>query len=269
MTEHREGQPPPHLTGLHITEEPGGLLLIGLDRPQRKNALDQELVSNLGKLLTELPQRLEIRAVVMYGTGAAFCSGADLTEIDQIDPTTLSTRIDEFHQLILGIVEAPQPVIAAIEGPAVGFGADLALCCDMRVFAEGAYLEEAFVKIGLMPDGGGSYWMDKYLGALAFEVLARATRLSASRCEELGLANHVVPTGGALDAAKTLASELIRSAPLSLRAIKRATRARDRQVLPFALSAEKQGQARLLQSSDFREGVAAFMAKRPPSFEGR
>lgn len=254
---------------LQVSEEPGGVLRLCLNRPKLKNALDRELVLALGSELSALPTRPKIRVVVLHGAGGSFCSGADLSTITGVDTGDLGGRIDEFHRLILGIVQAPQPVIAALDGPAVGFGADLACSCDARIFSRNAFLEEAFIKIGLMPDGGGSYWIEKYLGARAFEVLARGTRLTAAQCAAVGLANQVVDGDEALPQAIEWANEWARAAPLALTSIKHALRARDREVLPATLAREKAGQVRLLGSSDFQEGVSAFLAKRAGRFAGK
>ncbi len=259
------------MTEIVRTELNDGVELIILNRPEVKNALDQALVRALGALLAELPGRDDVRAVVLAGEGGAFCSGADLKagfkEREILGP---DARLREFHALIRGVVGAPQPIIAAMEGPAVGFGADLALACDLRVMGEGAMLHEKFVKIGLMPDGGGSFWLPRLVGlARAAEILMLGEPLDAATCKELGLVNRVVPRGGARADALELARRLADGPPLALRAIKRALRESAHGGIEQALDRERVGQLQLLASSDFPEGVFAWMQKRAPKFTGK
>ncbi|HXS17155.1 MAG TPA: enoyl-CoA hydratase-related protein, partial [Polyangiaceae bacterium] len=239
-----------------------GAVTLTLQRPHRKNALTPELVQRLGRALDDLIVDSNVRVFILRGAGGAFCSGADLNTIGQAQGDEGGERIDEFHHLIRTIVYAPQPVIAVVDGPAVGFGADLALSCDLRVFSESGYLEEGFVKVGLMPDGGGTYFMPRFAGARAFEYLALGTRLPAARCAELGIANWVVPADQLDPFVQQCSRDLCQAAPLALRNIKAAVRATDRAQLGAVLAGEKAGQTQLLGSNDFQEGVRAFLEKR-------
>lgn len=269
-------------TSLAIEHHPHGVVVLSLNRPQRKNALDRELVLALGGALAEFGSSAtntgspgandsagNIKVIVLSGEGGAFCSGADLTSISGASSDEIKERIDEFHLMIRGIVGAIVPVVAAIEGPAVGFGADLALACDMRIMSESGYLEEGFAKIGLMPDGGGTLWLEKFVGPRAFEFLALGTRLSAEDCLRWGIANALVPAGQALSRALVQAEQLAQAAPLALRAIKQSLRAGENERLESTLMREKAGQAALIGSQDFQEGVSAFLGKRPPQFRGK
>ena len=240
-----------------------------LNRPERKNALDRALVQALGLALRETGRDPEVRVIVLSGAGGAFCSGADLRSMTGKESSELEPRLDEFHELIRAIVGAPQPVIAQIEGPAVGFGADLALACDLRLFADTGYLEEGFVKIGLMPDGGGTMWLARQIGYVrAFEMLTLGTRLSAEDCLRLNIANSVVTAANLPTTIRTLAQRLADAAPLAVVRIKRALRQADEALLEQTLALEKEGQLALLKSRDFQEGVAAFLEKRAPQFRG-
>jgi enoyl-CoA hydratase/carnithine racemase len=212
-----------------------------------------------------------VRAVVLTGSGGSFCSGADLragmTEIGEID---MSQRIDEFHAMIRAIAGAPKPFVAAVDGAAVGFGADLALACDLRVLSSDGYLQEKFVKIGLMPDGGGTFWMPRLVGlGRALEFLLLGTKIDAGMAHELGLANRVVAPGELAAAARALAEELAKGPPLVYAEIKRAVMASARGTIDDALSREKTGQLGLLSSQDFMEGVMAWAQRREPSFSGK
>lgn len=255
---------------LEVTLGPiAGAVTCALNRPKRKNALTRSLVQELGAALEAAARDPSVRAVILRGRGGAFCSGADLNTILETPSSDFPERIDEFHRLITTIVHAPQPVLAVVDGPAVGFGADLALSCDVRVFTTQGYLEEGFVKIGLMPDGAGTYFLPKFLGGRAFEYLALGSRLDAQQCAEHGIANCVLEPEELDATVQHWADTLCAAAPLALRHIKHAARAEDRARLLPTLAQEKAGQIELLQSADFREGVQAFLDKRRPQFIGR
>ncbi len=253
-----------------LAEREGPVATLIMNRPQTKNALDPELLRALGDGLAEVAADPKVRAVVLTGAGDAFCSGVDLKgALSDLDlGADLGPRIAQFHALIRSIVHADKPFIAAVRGPAVGFGADLALACDLRVFARDGYVQEKFVAIGLMPDGGGSFWLPSLVGiGRALEYLLLGTRIDAALALSLGLANRVVDDERG--EARALAATLAARPPLALAAIKRAVREAANGGIEAALEREKAGQTALLRSQDFREGVAAWSAKRKPDFSGK
>jgi 2-(1,2-epoxy-1,2-dihydrophenyl)acetyl-CoA isomerase len=253
-----------------LIERPGThLISLVLNRPERKNALDRDLVLALGDALWAAQSDPEVRVILLGGSGGAFCSGADLTTIRQAPPEEAPGRIDEFHRMTRGIREGKKPVVAVVSGPAVGFGADLCLACDVRLFGEDAYIEEGFVKIGLMPDGGGTHLLARFTGPRAFDFLALGTRLNAEICLEYGIANRVVPSAELKTVALEYCQKLAAAAPLALSAIKESLVAAEREALERALAREKAGQSALLLSADFAEGVQAFLEKRAPRFSGK
>jgi 2-(1,2-epoxy-1,2-dihydrophenyl)acetyl-CoA isomerase len=255
-----------------LVEREGPVATLTMNRPATRNALDPELLVALGAALREVTADPSVRAVVLTGAGDAFCSGADLKgALADLDTgADLGPRITQFHALIRAIVEATQPFIAAISGAAVGFGADLALACDLRVLAKDGYLQEKFVAIGLMPDGGGSFWLPRLVGlGRALEFLLLGTRIDADLALSLGLANRVVESTQAVAEANRLAHALAAGPPLALAAIKSAVRSGASGSIDEALEREKRGQTALLKSRDFREGVAAWSTKRAPKFQGK
>ncbi|HMR05402.1 MAG TPA: enoyl-CoA hydratase [Polyangiaceae bacterium] len=241
-----------------------------LNRPDSKNALNRELVVALGNALQNVAQDPAVRAVVLAGAGESFCSGADLKSALSETDVNMEQRLDEFHVLIRAIVSAPKPFVAAIDGPAVGFGADLALACDLRVMSTRAYLQEKFVKIGLMPDGGGTFWLPRLVGlGRAMEMLLLGSKIEAELALSLGLTNRVVGPDSMLSTAQALASELAKGPPLALAQIRHSVRESFRGSIEDALTREKSGQLRLLASEDMMEGVQAWAQRREPKFQGK
>lgn len=242
-----------------------------LNRPGTRNALNRELVQALGAALADVAADGDVRAVVLTGSGESFCSGADLkSAMMESQDVDMAGRIDEFHAIIKTITHAPTPFIAAIDGAAVGFGADLALACDLRVMSNRGYLQEKFVKIGLMPDGGGSFWLPRLVGlGRALEYLMLGTKIEAAEALELGLVNRVVVPEDLDKTAAGLAAELAKGPPLALTAIKTAVRESSRGGIDEALAREKAGQINLLASQDLMEGVMAWAQHRDPEFKGK
>jgi len=255
-----------------LAERDGAVAILRLNRPETLNALDAELVERLGTELSQAAGDLAVRVIVLTGNGGSFCSGADLKEaLDDLDGGVgLASRLAPFQACIRAIATAAQPVVAAVDGAAVGFGCDLALACDLRLLSEAAYLQEKFVGIGLMPDGGGTYHLPRLVGpGRALELLLLGEKVEARRALELGLANRVVPGAALMSDAVALARRLAEGPPLALREIKLATRASLGGTLDEALAREAAGQGRLLASEDLREGIVAFRERRRPRFGGK
>jgi len=254
-----------------LEERRGNVALLRLNRPESLNALDRALVDALGLALERVTSDRDVRAIVLTGESGAFCSGADLKEaLRELDAGhDLGDRLASFQKNVRLITEAPKPVIAAVDGAAVGFGADLALACDLRLLSERGYFEEKFVGIGLMPDGGGTFHLPRLVGlGRALELLLLGERVDARRALELGLAWRVVGPAELLEQALAVAARLAEGPPLALAAIKRAARQSLDGTLADALAREAEGQSALLASADLREGVLAFTSKRKPSFRG-
>jgi enoyl-CoA hydratase/carnithine racemase len=259
-----------------LVDRDGPVAVLTLNRPRARNALDAALVSALGVALRAAAEDAEVRAVVVTGAGGAFCAGADLKAAmgsggpGQMSRDQLDAVLDGYHATIRAIAGAPKPVIAAVDGGAVGFGCDLALACDLRVLSTEAYLQESFVKIGLMPDGGGTYWLPRLVGTgRALEMMLLGEPIPAEEARALGLANRVVPPASLRAEALALAHRLAAGPPLALAEIKRAARAGLGGTIEGTLEMEKRGQLRLLTSADCIEGVTAWVQKRPPVFQGR
>lgn len=255
-----------------VEQRMGAVVHLILNRPRSRNSLDPELIEQLGNALEETSGDASVRVIVLGGRGGAFCSGIDLKSAagELQDPKRLEQRIRGLHRLIRQIATAPQPVIASVDGPAVGFGADLALSCDLRVASTNAYFEERFVALGLMPDGGGTFHLPRLIGfGRAMEQLLLGTRLDAVTALEQGLISRVVAPEALHSEVALLAERIAHGPPLALAAIKRAVREGQSGTLEEALARELSGQLALLGSEDLREGVLAFLERRAPEFKGK
>lgn len=255
-----------------LEERHGAVAVVTMNRPKAKNALSPELLTALLETLPKLADDASVRTVVLTGAGGAFCSGADL-KAAMANPEAfqnIDATMTRYHGVIRAIVNAPKPFIAMIEGPAVGFGCDMALACDIRMVATDAYFEERFVKIGLMPDGGGTFWLPRLVGlGRAMELMLTGDRISAEDALSLGLANHVIAGEKLREETMKLADKLSKGPPLAYAEIKRAVRASLASTIDEALDRERVGQTKLLQSTDCMEGVMAWMQKRDASFVGK
>ena len=247
----------------------GAVQTITLNRPDVLNALDTNTHRALAAALKDA-RASDVRAVVVTGAGRGFCVGQDLTEFREA-PGDIAARLREnYHPNVLAIRALEKPVIAAVNGAAAGAGLSLACACDVRVAADAATFVPAFVNIGLIPDSGGTFFLCRVLGpARAFEWMSSGRRLTAAEAHAWGLVSEVVDA----DSLAARAAELARSyAELPTRGIGMTKRLFDRAplaTLEEQLELEAQLQAAATQSEDFREGVAAFLEKRPPRFSGR
>lgn len=253
-----------------LYEHEGAIARITLNRPSALNAFDAPLRSQLTSALQRAAADEAVRAVVLTGAGRAFSSGADLKAGMKDGADTRRQLLEEYAPSVNAIATMPKPVIAAIEGFVAGVGCAHVLASDLVVMAEDAFLLLPFSSIGLIPDGGLTWLLERRLGhRIAFELAADAQRVSATRCRELGLVNRVVPKGTALAAANEWAIRLAAGPPLALAHTKRVLRECPALDLPGAQRREADAQSECIDSADFREGVAAFFAKRAPQFTGR
>ena len=251
------------------TARDGAVLTITLNRPDVLNAFNAALHKALGAALKEARDP-EIRAVVITGAGRGFCVGQDLTEFREA-PGDIGDRLrSTYHPNVLAIRALEKPVIASVNGAAAGAGMSFACACDVRIAADSAVFVPAFVNIGLVPDSGGTFFVTRLLGyARAFEWLCSGRRLSAAEAHAWGLVSEVVDADALPGRAAEVAAEL---AALPTQAIAMTKRLLDRaagSTLDEQLEWEAQLQTAATQSEDFREGVAAFLAKRSPDFKGR
>ena len=243
-------------------------MTIALNRPDVLNAFTTAMHKALGAALKEARDPA-VRAVVLTGAGRGFCVGQDLTEFREA-PGDIGARLREnYHPNVLAIRALEKPVIAAVNGAAAGAGLSIACACDIRIAADVAAFIPAFINIGLIPDSGGSYFVTRILGpSRAFEWLASGRKLTAAEAQAWGLVSEVVASNMLAGYAANLAARL---AGMPTRGIGMTKRLLDHAVdasLEEQLEREAQLQTAATQTDDFREGVTAFLEKRPPSFRG-
>jgi 2-(1,2-epoxy-1,2-dihydrophenyl)acetyl-CoA isomerase len=250
------------------TSREGAVLTITLNRPDVLNAFNSDMHRVLAAALKEA-RDAGVRAVVITGAGRGFCVGQDLTEFREA-PGDIGSRLRQsYHPNILAIRALEKPVIAAINGAAAGAGMSLACACDLRIAADSASFIPAFINIGLIPDSGGSYFVTRILGpARAFEWLTSGKKLTAAEAHTWGLVSEAVGAGALASRAAELAAQLADMPTRGIGMTKRLLDHADNASLEDQLEREAQLQSAATQTEDFREGVAAFLEKRPPKFRG-
>jgi enoyl-CoA hydratase/carnithine racemase len=248
-----------------------GVLVLRLARPERRNALDQSTVDALHASLEAAARDDATRAVVLTGEGTAFCAGADLARFDkQLDGRSFRFESHRLTALTELIERVEKPVIAAVNGAAVGFGVQLALACDLRVGAASARFLFNEGRLGLLPTHGGVARLVKLVGlARARDLLLSSREVGAARAHELGLLTEVAPDVELLERARALAEDALLRAPQSYGLTKRLLLLAASADLPSGLVAEAIAQSMLVGTEDHAEGVEAARAGRPPSFTGR
>lgn len=253
----------------------GSVATVTMNRPEALNALSLQLTLDLGAAIRHAIAD-DARAVVLIGNGRAFCSGGDLREMQSM--WKKEGRIEAFledplaalHDVIKLIRETPIPFIAAVNGVCAGAGTNFALACDLVVAADNATFNEAFVRIGLSPDCGGTYFLPRAIGEkLAAELFMTGETVAAERALQIGMINRVVPVDDLAVTAAMFAEKLSKAPTGSVGRIKRMLNASSSNDLTAQMALEHECQIESGKSDDFKEGVAAFFEKRPPNFTGR
>jgi 2-(1,2-epoxy-1,2-dihydrophenyl)acetyl-CoA isomerase len=259
-----------------IAMREAGVLTLMLNRPQRLNALNPALIEAVNHELGRARDDHDIRAVLLSGIGRGFCAGADLANGGPGEPGADGARdvgaaLDKlFNPMIRAIRSLPKPVVAAVNGVAAGGGANLALACDIVLAARSARFDQAFVRISLMPDLGGTWFLPHIVGDARARALAMlGSSVPAEEAERMGMVWQVLDDAVLMGEARKLAQRLASGPTLSYAAIKKALNAAATNTLDQQLDLERDSQRALGRSDDFREGVAAFLAKRAPAFAGR
>jgi enoyl-CoA hydratase len=262
---------------LTVTRE-DHLTWLTMNRPDALNALSRRMVNELRDFFWNLADDAETRVVVVRGAGRAFCAGLDLKEASESNAAAeggMSAHLRgqrHIAELVMLMRRAPQPIIAAVRGAASGGGFAIALAADVRVASESARMNAAFIRLGLSAcDVGVSYFLPRLVGAsVASELLLTGDFIDAARAERTGLVSRVVPEDQLDASARAMAEAMLRNSPVALRLTKDCLKhSIDAGSLEAAIAMEDRNQVLAAGSRDFREGIAAFLQKRPARFEDR
>jgi len=257
-----------------LYEKDGPIATLTLNRPERMNTISGPMLAELSeKLLTANADR-DVRAIILTGSGRAFCAGLDLQDATSGTGIggggSMGTTLDLRDAPPTVLHKLDKPVICALNGGAAGYGMDLALGCDIRIASSRAKLAAAFTKRGVLPESGGTWILPRLVGwAKAAEIIFTGRTLDADQCLALGLVNQVVPEASLMEATRAMANEIAANAPLAVQSAKRMMR--------IGLSEQFDDHVHhvflqllpLFQSHDFREGMKSFLEKRDPKFQGK
>jgi 2-(1,2-epoxy-1,2-dihydrophenyl)acetyl-CoA isomerase len=252
----------------------GSICLLTLNRPDRLNALTVEVAHEFSAAVREALEK-GARVIVLTGAGRAFCAGGDLREMQEI--AGREGRVEAFfdeplqilNEAILLIRRTPVPFIAAVNGVASGGGCNLALACDLVVAAESAKFNQAFIKIGLVPDCGGTFMLPRLVGLKrAAEMMFTGDLITAQRAAEMGMINSVAADGELMSQVMAMAEKLAHAPTAAIGQIKQLLEASALNDYGSQLDLERRAQIQAGQTKDFTEGVSAFLEKRPPRFVG-
>lgn len=251
----------------------GPVVTLVMNRPDRLNALNNDLSNSLNEAISRIAADHTIHVVILTGAGRAFCAGGDLAVIGKGrasgDDTELAPILRSGMQAVLKIRTMPQPVIAAVNGAAAGAGMNLALAADIRIAVEEAVFGQNFAKVGLFPDYGGTYFLPQLVGpSKAAELFYTGDMIDAKTALRLGIVNHVVPADQLHSEAQSLAAKIATGPQVAIRAVKQTIFASEKEALVDALEREVEHQLKCFHSHDCQEGIRAFLEKRPPSFRG-
>jgi 2-(1,2-epoxy-1,2-dihydrophenyl)acetyl-CoA isomerase len=255
-----------------VLDRSGSIATITLNRPDARNALDMVMRRELVAVLDEIESDASARVVVLSGAGGHFCSGGDVKTMRDKRHTAAEgrARVELLNRMVLRLVDFPRPTIAMVDGYAVGAGSNLALCCDLIVASDRAKFGELFWKIGLVPDGGGTWLLPRVVGmARAKELIFTADIIDADEAARIGLVNRVVPVAELEKTVHALAEKIAAGPPGVLRMAKHMVNRAATSDLAAALDLEAFSQGMAIASEDHQEGLAAFFDKRPPRFTGR
>jgi 2-(1,2-epoxy-1,2-dihydrophenyl)acetyl-CoA isomerase len=257
-----------------LVQTEDGVLTVTMNRPTVLNAFNDLMIQELTEVIESATQDEQVRCMILAGAGRAFGAGQDLSIFvagrSADDGHNATEHLQMYHRLVMALQRMPKPVIAAIHGAATGVSLNIALACDLRVAADNARLSEAFARIGLVPDGGGAHFLPRLVGiGKALELALLADEISGTEAERLGLVNICVPLAELEETTKTLARRLAHGPTRTYGMIKDLFYQSQDKDLESVLQLEGAIQTKALETADHREGVQAFLQKRPPHYTGK
>lgn len=258
-------------------EKVESILEIKLDSPENMNALTPTMLEELKDTFEMQWENKKIRAVTLVGSGDSFCVGADVSifgkmleeDKDKVQIELKSKFLKKLHSIITEIQRIPKPIVAGVNGPAVGAGLSLALACDITLISDKAFMSYAYTKIGLTGDGGSTFFLPRIVGKKkALDLAMRSPRISAKEAVDLGLASEVIPSENFRDSVRELGMELANGPTMALGLVKGLIRQSFDKSLESQLKDEEEAMMEAAGTSDFEEGVRAFLKKKAPHFKG-
>jgi len=256
-----------------IVKSEGPMATIVLNRPEKLNAFEDTMRGEMYESITQVARDPSVRVLILTGAGRAFCAGADVNYLRELVETRDMERarrlVETGREIVRAIRAMDKVVIASVNGPAAGAGANLALACDLRIASREASFSEAFVRVGLHPDLGGTYFLPRLVGlGKAAELMLSGETIDAREAERIGLVNRVVPHEELEKATREVAERFAKWPPVAVRWIKQALNQTWDSSLDEMLELEIEAQVACFQSRDAQEGVRAFLEKREPHFTG-
>jgi len=254
-----------------VLERKDSVTTLTLNRPEKLNAINRKMTEDLNDAVVEIAKDRDARALVVTGAGRGFCSGADVADMTQTaTPKDIRYYTQVMHKIFLALTDLEKPVIAKVNGAAVGMGCSLALSADMIIASENAKFSLIFSRIGLIPDGGSLFHLPRLVGpAKAKELIFTAKLVDAKEAERIGLVNKVVPADGLDNEVNTLAKQLAEGPTVALGIAKKIINKGLSMDLSSVLECEAFGQTIAGTTEDAQEGVMAFLEKRKAEFKGR
>lgn len=256
-----------------LVQHDGPITTILLNRAEKLNALDETMQCGLADALAAIAHDTSVRVAVITGKGRAFCAGGDIEAMSALKTehhsATFRARLEAGNEIVRAIRRLPKPVIASVNGPAAGAGVSLALACDLRIASDCATFTQAFTKIGLYPDWGGTFFLPRLVGAgRALEMFFLGEPVGAAEAQRIGLVNFVAPQVQLTSETRKLAGRLAEQPTLPLSLLKEKFYERFKTELDSMMADEVAAQMKCFDSEEFTEGLRAFLEKRQPKFEG-
>jgi enoyl-CoA hydratase len=260
-----------------LVERDGPVMVLTMNRPERRNALSPAMMTAMGEAWDEINANPDVRVAILTGAGGAFCAGADLQAMTQSHPGDAFERAEGTSELSGGVIKPllkgfllDKPLIAAVEGPAVAGGTEILQATDIRIAGESARFGVSEVRWGLYPLGGSVVRLRRQIPyAVAADLLLTGRHVRAPEAKDLGLIGEVVPDGSALDRAREVAAAIAANGPVAVQAVLRVLRATESVPEQEAMKIDSEIGMEVFKSDDAKEGPMAFMEKRTPNFQGR
>lgn len=248
----------------------GAIAVITVDNPEKRNAMDIEIREALRTDLEHAAHEDDVGAIILQGGGDTFIAGSDVTAFPEMDPLEAKAYTQHTQDLYNYLEAIPKPVIAAIDGYAMGGGLEIALCCDLRVASEDAKFAQSEIVMGAIPGGGGTQRLPRLVGmGIAKELMMTGKTIPAERAFDIGLINEIVPANDVLAAAKHQCREILQHSRTAVGLLKDVINQGNRTDLQSGLEIERLGMALAFANQDMQEAVSAFLDNRDPDFEAR